>query len=591
MPTRILVVDDSPTIRTVVSMILERSGYDPKVASDGQDAYDVLASGEVKADLVLVDFVMPRMNGYQFCRAIRENAELSNTPIVLMSAKGDRIRDQFVQQTGAIDAITKPFDRQALVAVIENALRKVNSTTATARASSARLPDYEDENVTAAGKAASQWEVDLNMDSASAIRTPSTPVGVVRAAQPIAQPIEFETRRTHIAQIVAQKLAAIVARTIASRPNIASSAGLANAIAERLSNDAIVEMMEAIGTLDRRDRSGPLLSGDLGVVPIGAILQLLQAENQTGVLVCTNGGAEVRATFRDGAIDLVQSTGAGDEFRLGRFFVEEGVLTPQEIDDITARTRAFSDPSPSSSSPATARGFAELGESLETPIPALALGALLPSPPNPASARTREGPASPAGDTLVFGRVSAIPATVREELQHGALTVPGHAVAQALAAVTSKPRPLGMALLAAGKIVESQLRTALTRQSSELLYEVLRWPKGRFELRREPPSELAENARLAMPVASVVMEGFRRVDEWRDLERTLGSFDAVLLRDDTAFGRLDVHSLPARERAVLDAVDGERTVRAIVLASHLSSFDACRILVQFLEARVLRRRS
>src|SRR5262245_9732273 len=100
MPTRILVVDDSPTIRTVVSTILERMGYDPEVASDGQDAYEALASGEVKADLVLVDFVMPRMNGYQFCRAIRDNAELATTPIVLMSAKGDRIRDQFVQQTG-----------------------------------------------------------------------------------------------------------------------------------------------------------------------------------------------------------------------------------------------------------------------------------------------------------------------------------------------------------------------------------------------------------------------------------------------------------------------------------------------------------
>ncbi len=89
-----------------------------------------------------------------------------------------------------------------------------------------------------------------------------------------------------------------------------------------------------------------------------------------------------------------------------------------------------------------------------------------------------------------------------------------------------------------------------------------------------------------MPVASVVMEGFRRVDEWRALERTLGSFDAVLFRDDSAFGSLDIASLPMKERAVLDAVDGDRTVRAIVAASHLSSFDACRILVQFLEARV-----
>src|SRR5262245_37870480 len=112
MPTRILVVDDSPTIRTVVSTILERNGYDPKVAFDGQDAYDALASGEVTADLVLVDFVMPNMNGYQFCRALRENADLTTTPVVLMSAKADRIRDHFVEETGALDAITKPFDAQ-----------------------------------------------------------------------------------------------------------------------------------------------------------------------------------------------------------------------------------------------------------------------------------------------------------------------------------------------------------------------------------------------------------------------------------------------------------------------------------------------
>jgi len=145
--------------------------------------------------------------------------------------------------------------------------------------------------------------------------------------------------------------------------------------------------------------------------------------------------------------------------------------------------------------------------------------------------------------------------------------------------------------LALGKITESQLRSALTRQSSELLYEVLRWQSGRFELRRELPSELADSARLGMPVASAVMEGFRRVDEWRVLERTIGDFESVLLRDDAAFGTLDVASLPQRERIVLDAVDGERSVRAIIAASHLSSFDACRILVQLMEARVLRRRT
>ncbi len=533
MATRILVVDDSPTIRTVVSTILERSGYEPKVASDGQDAYEALASGEVKADLVLVDFVMPRMNGYQFCRALRDNAELATTPVVLMSAKGDRIRDQFVQQTGALDAITKPFDPQALVAVIENALRKV-TTAQRIGSSSARLPDIE-------------------TDESTAVRAERAPA------------LEYETKRTHLAQIVGQKLASIAAMTIAERPELASSPTLTSVLADRLSNEAILDMVEALG--ERRDGAGGMiLSGDLGVVPIGAILQLLQAENQTGVLVCRNGRAEVRATFRSGAIDLVEASGAGDEFRLGRFFVEEGILTPSEIDEIMARS--------------------SLASSLAPSAPVVTDDGDAPS----SSIQMKEGQAP---DTLPWGRrPSAIPETERTADPHGMVTLPGAAlVIESLAAATQKKRPLGMALLAAGRIVESQLRTALTRQSSELLYEVLRWPAGRFELRREPPSELAENAKLGMPIAAVVMEGFRRVDEWRVLERTLGSFDAVLVRDDSAFGKLDIGSLPPKEKAVLDAVSGERTVRAIVAASNLSSFDACRILVQLLEARALRRRA
>lgn len=519
MATRILVVDDSPTIRRVVSTILERHGYDPSLASDGQDALDVLVSGEVKADLVLVDFVMPRMNGYQLCRAMRDHsAELAQIPVVLMSAKGDRIRDQFVQQTGALDAITKPFDAQALVAVVENALRKVN----TSRASSARLPDVDPDDM---------------------------PTGVARSpasVPPEAIPAEHETRRTNVAQIVGQKLAQIATRALEDKPD-ARGPELTAALSERLSKEAIVEMVEAVRDLVKDQGDTSVLSGDLSVIPIGAVLQLLQAENQSGVLVCRGGGVEIVATFRDGLIDLVQSSGASDEFRLGRYFVEEGILTPAQIDEVI---RARKDAVP---------------------------------------------PAEESNEALPLSRVlvkdsPSTPDTAREERQ-GPRTLPGSPeLIERLAAVSAQPKPLGMMLLAAGKIVESQLRAALAKQSNELLYDVLRWSRGRFELRRDPPTELAENARLSLPVASVVMEGFRRVDEWRVLERTLGSFDAVLLRHDDAFGTLDIASLPPREKLVLDLVDGERTVRQIVAASHMSSFDACRVLVQFLEARVLRRR-
>ena len=130
-PARVLVVDDSPTILKVVAGILARRGLGVDVARDGAAA--LLKLRDEPFDLVLLDFVMPRMNGYQFCRELRAHGgDQAETPIVLMSAKTDRIRGQFVQQTGALDAITKPFDERSLLAVVEGALGKARARQATA---------------------------------------------------------------------------------------------------------------------------------------------------------------------------------------------------------------------------------------------------------------------------------------------------------------------------------------------------------------------------------------------------------------------------------------------------------------------------
>ncbi|AKU97104.1 Phosphate regulon transcriptional regulatory protein PhoB (SphR) [Labilithrix luteola] len=538
MASRILVVDDSPTIRRVVSAILERQGYDVALASDGQDALETLTSGEVKADLILLDFVMPRMNGFQFCRELRANAELAMLPVVLMSAKADRIRDQFVNQTGAIDAITKPFDAKALVAIIEHALRRVTS----GRASSTQLPTVDEQEV--------------------------------EPAEPTEEEVEFETRRTNIAQIVATKLSHMVSRTLSERPR-ATPGELASRLTERLAKDAIIEMLEVVRELERTgDTTGPVLTGEMASIPIGAVLQLLQVENQTGVLTCRGQNVAVSATFRNGLIDIVQSTGVGDEFRLGRFFVEEGILSPEEIDEVMRKAKAAESDAETSSAPSSqVHPFGRPGPSEAVGDDTLDRLTL------PSETENGDPP-----DTLVVDMSKAVAASRSE------------AVATLAKRLERRPRLLGSLLLEAGKITEAQLRSALTRQSSELLYEVLRWPKGRFDFRRGPAAMASSpptdpNSRLGLPVASVVMEGFRRVDEWRVLERTLGSFDAVLVRDDVALGTLDEKSLPAKEKAILGAVDGERTVRVIVESSHMSPFDACRALVQFLEARILRRRT
>jgi hypothetical protein len=140
-----------------------------------------------------------------------------------------------------------------------------------------------------------------------------------------------------------------------------------------------------------------------------------------------------------------------------------------------------------------------------------------------------------------------------------------------------------------GLITEEDLRRALIRQTSELIYEVLRWPDGRFSFSNTPP-EPSEQNRLGLPVASIVMEGFRRVDEWRLIEESI-HFDEVLLRDQVAVDALGSEKLTRQEQLVLDAIDGQRTVREIIASVVVGSFDACKILYQFLQSRLVRRRA
>ena len=490
---RILVVDDSPTLRKVVTSILERNGYETLAAADGIIALDALHKAEVPFDLVLLDFVMPKMNGFQFCRAVRTSERFAMLPVVLMSAKSDKIRDHFVDQTGAVDAISKPFDAQALIVAIENALRRVSM----GRVSAARPMEAEDLEVSAA-----------------------TDIGQLKLR--VAQQAAFK-----IATAVAPLLARVPREAFGDRAQIAS------ALAAVLSPDAARDVSVALRRIDVGE--GTLsLAGDLATVPIGAILQMLQVECKTGVLLVSNGlGSEVTITMRSGLIDLVQSRGAGDEFRLGRFFVEEGLVTPAEIDALLRDARGTN---------------VRTGET-----PSLA------DAPTPTSDRISDLPPAP---TPSSGEVAGLKQRVL----------------------------LGDALIHSGLITEEQLKSALARQSSEIVYEVLRWPKGWFEFRITVPPLLAMRAKLGLPVASVVMEGFRRVDEWRLVEQGLGSFESKLVRDPVAIDALRLDDLARPERIVLEAIDGERTVRDIISASHMSSFDACRILLQFLEARIVRRR-
>ncbi|HEX4516257.1 MAG TPA: response regulator, partial [Polyangiaceae bacterium] len=371
MGARILVVDDSNTIRRVVCGILERHGFEPAPAADGQIAVEALTAAETPFDLVLLDFVMPKMNGFQFCRAIRAREEWKRLPVLLMSAKTDRIREQFVQQTGAIDAITKPFDAQALIAAIENALKRV-----------------------AAGQIAPA--APLVFDDSEALSTRSPAVREEHAIRARAT-ADFAAQ---LGNVLAPVIAKLPQNVLADR----DEGRIMEALTSKIDKDQIAQLARAVHAVDLSEKNAVVLTGNLGAIPIGAVLQLLQLEAQTGTLAIWNADSEVTIHMRGGLVDLVQSRGAGDEFRLGRFFLEQELVNEDQLEEIVRSSQ----------------------------VP-------------PAS-----GPAS------------------------------------------SQPsRLLGDMLVEAGHVNETQLREALTKQSSELIYEVLRWQAGRFEFRQRVTSQLA----------------------------------------------------------------------------------------------------
>jgi DNA-binding response OmpR family regulator len=110
---RVLVVEDSEAIRSLLSSLLERCGYDVVAVGNGQAALDVAGDA---FDLVLLDLGLPDVNGLEVCRRLRLAAATAELPIIMLTGRDDPrdIRDAYA--AGADDFLTKPFDESELVA-------------------------------------------------------------------------------------------------------------------------------------------------------------------------------------------------------------------------------------------------------------------------------------------------------------------------------------------------------------------------------------------------------------------------------------------------------------------------------------------
>ena len=120
---KILVVDDESRMRKLVKDFLVRSNYEVLEAADGEEAIDIFFT-QKNIDLIILDVMMPKMDGWQVCREIREHAK---TPIIMLTARGDERDELMGFELGVDEYISKPFSPKILVARVEAILRRTNT--------------------------------------------------------------------------------------------------------------------------------------------------------------------------------------------------------------------------------------------------------------------------------------------------------------------------------------------------------------------------------------------------------------------------------------------------------------------------------
>ena len=126
MQPYILVMEDEDALATLLQYNLEKEGYDVTVAADGEEG--MLQIDERQPDLVLLDWMLPKLSGIEVCRRIRGKAETRNLPIIMLTAKASEIDRVLGLEFGADDYVTKPFSPRELMLRVRNLLKRKESS-------------------------------------------------------------------------------------------------------------------------------------------------------------------------------------------------------------------------------------------------------------------------------------------------------------------------------------------------------------------------------------------------------------------------------------------------------------------------------
>lgn len=310
-PARILVIDDSPTIRRVVERALTAEGFSVSTANDGESGLQEARA--LRPDLVLLDFVMPGMNGYQVVKALAEDDSVDEAPILFMCTRSDQVPKDALAGLGVVGVVTKPFSPEDLLAKVRDTLdehgRKAFEETAPILGLSA---------LGASGEA-------VPMVTEPELFRPvlSGPPG---AAESLDEDLAAAAALADLTRVLAD---ALYARGIDDADSL--SEAICNQVRAGLSTALLSELVRREVGVEVLRRPIPSLYGDLATVPLPEVLQLLKFQGQTGVLEVALDHARYEVAFRHGQVIGVRARNAVAGARLGRYFVEQGAVTDEEL--------------------------------------------------------------------------------------------------------------------------------------------------------------------------------------------------------------------------------------------------------------------
>jgi DNA-binding response OmpR family regulator len=279
---KILDIDDSPTVQRLIEMILSSQGYQVVLASDGEEGI-AKARSEHPA-VILVDFVMPKMNGFQFCKTLKEDPNFRNTPIILVTSKGDKVGSKFVDVFGITEYFTKPFQPEELLAKIREVLDKQK----TAPLAIPVREEFQEPHLEAS------------------VESHTFPL---QRKEPSTAPVGIESM---VRSIVKEVLHEFIKKTL---PDL---------IKNELGN---VQASKDVG-----------IQGRLASVQIAEVLQMLGLQRQTGRLVVRRANDAVEIYFKDGAVVLAASGCTGPKSAMEDLLKRCCGLEEEDIDRILSAT-------------------------------------------------------------------------------------------------------------------------------------------------------------------------------------------------------------------------------------------------------------